>query len=188
MQLERILAQRERLGFMLSLFDRAFRELSMTCGHKPEEIHDEQLSDSKELVPVEVSVTPIEYQELPDDYIDAKALRRLIRQYTHPDKLVRASAKDKVKLINYFAESETEDYKELVFIFCMVVVITNNRNRILPYMPKLVAQYEYEIGYRINELLNKWFAEAAILFGQGKIAEAEKVFKSHLYTDDDCFE
>lgn len=178
---------RERVNFTQELFDRAFRDLSQRCSHKIEYQEPPELSHSKELSLVVLDSQETKYVELPD-YIDFKALRKLVRQYTHPDKLLRVSAKDKEVLLALYRESATEDYQELIFILCYVLKVVGSQHRIKNYYIDILEAYSEELKLKLQFLLRKWFADAAILYGQGRIAEAEKVFKSHLYSDDDCFD
>lgn len=178
---------RERVNFIQELFDRAFRDLSQRCSHKIEYQEPPELSHSKELSLVVLDSHETKYVELPD-YIDLKALRKLVRQYTHPDKLIRVSATDKEVLMKLYVDSSTDDYQELVFILCFVLKKAGAGHRIKNYYFDILSEYSEVLNMHLQFLLRKWFAEAALLYGQGRIAEAEKIFKSHLYSDDDCFD
>jgi len=111
-------------------------------------------------------------------------LYRMVKQLTHPDKLLRFSAIDKKKLIDIFHEStefmEDDNLEALVFCYVKIRMIRNEPHKIPMYIESYVRERHRQILRHMGVLMNKPFTPAILEWRDGNHNFAIIMFKHYL--------
>nr|DAF93698.1 MAG TPA: hypothetical protein [Myoviridae sp. ctshb19] len=116
--------------------------------------------------------------------IAIKSLYKMIKQLTHPDKLLKYSADDKVKLIAIFHEStefmEDDNIEAMVFCYVKIRLIQNEPHKIPGYIEDYVRDRHKQILRHMANLMAKPFTQAILEWRDGNYNVAIVLFKHYL--------
>ena len=133
-----------------------------------------------------------------EDEIPIKTLYRMIKQASHPDKIMRFSAEQKKQILECFHEStehmEDENMEALVFCFVRVFLIRGEPKRITYWLWKFVSERHNQIKHHMRYLNARPYMPAIKAWKRGDKELAIRCFKYYLSTlnpendDSDCFD
>lgn len=130
-----------------------------------------------------------------DDAIPIKTLYRMIKQASHPDKIMRFSAEQKKQILECFHEStghmEDENVEALVFCYVRLFLIRGEPKRITYWVWKYVKERHNQVKYHTSYLLDRPYMNAIKAWKNGDIELAVRAFRYYLNSqqddDDDDF-
>lgn len=109
---------------------------------------------------------------------------RMIKQLSHPDKLLKYSAVDKQKILDIFHEStefmEDENLEALVFSYVKLRIIRHEPHKIPEYIESYVRTRHSQILRHMAFLMQKPFTPAILEWRDGNEAWAVILFKRYL--------
>jgi hypothetical protein len=111
-------------------------------------------------------------------------LYRMIKQLSHPDKIMKFSAEDKQKIIAIFHEStefmEDDNLEALVFSYVKLRIIRHEPHKIPDYIESFMRERHSQILRHMAFLMQKPFTEAILAWRDGNEAWAIVLFKRYL--------
>lgn len=121
----------------------------------------------------------------PMDEVPAmQELYRMIKQLSHPDKIMRFSAADKQLILDIFHEStefmEDENLEALVFSYAKLLIIRHEPHRIPNYVEDFIRKRHSQILRHMAFLMQKPFTPAILEWRDGNEAWAIVLFKRYL--------
>lgn len=121
----------------------------------------------------------------PVDEVPAmQELYRMIKQLSHPDKIMRFSATDKQLILDIFHEStefmEDENLEALVFSYAKLLIIRHEPHRIPSYVEAFIRKRHSQILRHMAFLMQKPFTPAILEWRDGNEAWAIVLFKRYL--------
>uniref|UniRef100_A0AB39CEG5 Uncharacterized protein n=1 Tax=Pseudomonas phage HRDY3 TaxID=3236930 RepID=A0AB39CEG5_9VIRU len=116
--------------------------------------------------------------------IQIKELYRMIKQLSHPDKLMRYSAEAKQKIIAIFHEStefmDDDNLEALVFCYVKLRIARNEPHKIPEYIEHYVRERHRQILRHMGFLREKPFTEAILEWHHGNEEWAIILFRQYL--------
>lgn len=133
-----------------------------------------------------------------DPIVPSRQLFKMIRQASHPDKLMRYSADDKQAILDCFYDAkrfyEEDDYAGLTFCYVKIFVIKKETRKINLRMWRFLKQRNREVLLHSQFLLGRDYMPAIWAFQKGEIEMAKRLFRQYLkhgkpddFDDMDCF-
>lgn len=124
-------------------------------------------------------------KKAPTDEVPAiTELYRMIKQLSHPDKIMRFSAADKQLILEIFHEStefmEDENLEALVFSYAKLLIIRHEPHRIPDYVEDFIRKRHSQILRHMAFLMQKPFTSAILEWRDGNEAWAIVLFKRYL--------
>lgn len=123
-------------------------------------------------------------ESLAKDVIPIKTLYRLIKQASHPDKIMRFSAVQKKEILDCFHESTThmedENLQALVFCYVRLFLIRQEPKRITYWLWQYVSERHIQILRHFNYLMARPFMDAIRAWKNGDEELAIRAFQYYL--------
>jgi hypothetical protein len=116
--------------------------------------------------------------------VDIKELYRMIKQLSHPDKLMKYSAEQKQQIIAIFHEStefmDDDNLEALVFSYVKLRIARNEPHKIPDYIEAYVRERHKQILRHGAFLMQKPFTPAILEWRDGNVAYAVILFRRYL--------
>jgi len=116
--------------------------------------------------------------------IQIKELYRMIKQLSHPDKLMKYSAEQKQQIIAIFHEStefmEDDNLEALVFSYVKLRIARNEPHKIPENIEHFVRERHKQILRHMAFLMQKPFTPAILEWRDGNVAFAVILFRRYL--------
>lgn len=127
-----------------------------------------------------------------------KDLFRLVRQASHPDKIMRFSAETKAKIIDCFHDAKEhfadENYPAMVLCYIEIFLLRGDPRPINYYLWKYAKMRHFQIEANLKYIMEKPYMPAITAYRNGRIEQAKKMFKAYWAAaqkdpmdDMDCF-
>lgn len=198
----RVTQARADLKKMRDMVERCFAILCRLTGWNPKEgmTEEEILAENmKQVDPVMRSGSKALVKLMPEDLLNLKRAQetvdaatiatckmyaKKIAQLTHPDKIMRFSAKTKAELLDVFHHSlhdlEDNNHAGLVYAYIHVRIL-RGESRHVPEELYEVVEVEYEwLNKQIRHILSLKFVPAANAYCDGKIPLARMLFMDYI--------
>lgn len=135
-----------------------------------------------------IMVDGVKQEKDADNAIPIRTLFRMIKQASHPDKIMRFSAVQKKEILECFHTSklhyEEKDYPALVLCFIHIFLIREEPKRITFWLWKYAKQRHIEILEHTRYLLGKPYIAAIQAYRSGDVKKAMTLFKEYLNNSD----
>jgi hypothetical protein len=127
-----------------------------------------------------------------------KDLFRMIRQASHPDKIMRFSAETKSRILDCFHDAKEhyadDNYPAMVLCYIEIFLLRGDPRPINYYLWKYAKQRHIQIEANLKFIMEKPYMPAITAYRKGNVERAKKLFKEYWATtqadpmdDMDCF-
>lgn len=120
--------------------------------------------------------------------IAIKELWRMIKQLSHPDKIMRFSAETKKQILAIFHEStefhEDENVEGMVFSYVKLLILRGEPDKIPDYIEQHVNDRHRQIIRHMSHLMAKPFTPAILRWQEGDIKMAVRMFRQYLLEEE----
>jgi hypothetical protein len=130
---------------------------------------------------------PVRKKKEEEQTIAIDEIYRMIKQLSHPDKIMRFSAADKQKIVAIFHEStefmEDDNLEALVFSYVKLRIFRHEPHKIPDYIESFMRKRHSQILRHMAFLMEKPFTPAILEWRDGNEAWAIILFKRYLKED-----
>ena len=198
----RVTEARADLKKMRDMLGRCFAILCSLTGWNPKEgMTDEEIAaeNQKQVDPIKRSGSKALVKLMPDDLLNLKRARetvdaatietckmyaKKIAQLTHPDKIMRFSAKTKAELLDVFHQSlidlDDNNHAGLVYAYIHVRILRGESRHVAPELYEIVEVELEWLNSQVRHMLGLKFVPAANAYCEGNIPAAKILFMDYI--------